>query len=105
MTGDNKNETCYGVIQQVDSLERTATVKWFNYSEEKLRFLNMEEMSIYSLSKHFQFTFLPGSTVIHKPAKPNKMGYVLNCSLEGYVTVRWLDGSVEDCCPQQLEVM
>lgn len=107
VVAEDKNDGYYGAVQHVNYLERTATVKWFTYSEEekKPRLVRTDETSVYDLSKHRKFSFRPGCIVKRKPTEPNKMGYVVDSRPEGHVTVHWIDGSEEDCYPQQIEVM
>ncbi|KAJ8922950.1 hypothetical protein NQ315_001496 [Exocentrus adspersus] len=116
----------YGVVQNVNYLERTACVspsfmgikktffvfayaqvKWFTYSENEKAptELTKNEMSVYDLKKHSKFVFRPGSIVKSKPAQDEKMGKVIDSCIEGYVKVQWLDGSEENCWPQDIELI
>ncbi|XP_049818002.1 (E3-independent) E2 ubiquitin-conjugating enzyme UBE2O isoform X2 [Aethina tumida] len=97
----------YGVIQSVDYLERTTTVKWFEYSKEMNQPMDVSitEMSVYDLKKHPKFAFRPGSIVKAKPTQPDKMGKVIDSCVEGYVKVMWLDHTLEDCWPQNIELI
>ncbi|XP_072403360.1 (E3-independent) E2 ubiquitin-conjugating enzyme UBE2O [Diabrotica undecimpunctata] len=97
----------YGVVQSVNYLERTASIKWFTYSEneKKPTELAITEMSVYDLVKHSKFVFRPRSIVKSKPAQDEKMGKVLDSCIEGYVKVQWLDGKEENCWPQDIELI
>ncbi|XP_056643108.1 (E3-independent) E2 ubiquitin-conjugating enzyme [Diorhabda sublineata] len=103
-TADNVN---YGVVQYVNSLERTANIKWFTYSdnEKKLTESSMNEMSVYDLKKHSKFVFRPRSIVKSKPTQNDKMGKVVDSCIEGYVKVQWIDGTEENCWPQDIELI
>ncbi|XP_018566113.1 (E3-independent) E2 ubiquitin-conjugating enzyme UBE2O [Anoplophora glabripennis] len=110
VTSDTIKGECtekYGVVQNVNYLERTACVKWFTYSEnEKLPTeLTKNEMSVYDLKKHSKFVFRPGSIVKSKPAQDDKMGKVIDSCIEGYVKVQWLDGNEDNCWPQDIELI
>nr|XP_023016652.1 probable ubiquitin-conjugating enzyme E2 23 [Leptinotarsa decemlineata] len=105
---DDKDESNkYGVVQNVNYLERTASIKWFSHSEteKKPEELAISEMSVYDLKKHAKFVFRPRSIVKSKPAQDEKMGKVIDSCIEGYVKVQWLDGSEENCWPQDIELI
>ncbi|VEN41567.1 unnamed protein product [Callosobruchus maculatus] len=65
----------------------------------------IKELSVYDLRKHSKFVFRPGSIVKAKPAQDEKMGKVIDSCIEGYVKVQWLDGSVENCWPTDIELI
>ncbi|KAF7284596.1 hypothetical protein GWI33_021878 [Rhynchophorus ferrugineus] len=100
------NDT-YGVVQHVNYIERTATVKWFIYLEndKKPQALNTEELSVYDLKKHSKFVFRPGSIVKSKPTQEGKMGKVVDSCVEGYIIVQWLKNKEEHCWPQDIELI
>ncbi|CAH1107433.1 unnamed protein product [Psylliodes chrysocephalus] len=103
---DSKPETdSYGVVQSVNYLERTASIKWFTYSETEKKPLELaiNEMSVYDLKKHSKFVFRPRSIVKSKAAEEEKTGIVIDSCIEGYVKVQWLDGTEENCWPQDIE--
>ncbi|KAJ8934016.1 hypothetical protein NQ314_013652 [Rhamnusium bicolor] len=97
----------YGVVQNVNYLERTASVKWFTYSENEKKPVDLlvNEMSVYDLKKHPKFIFRPGSIVKSKPAQDEKMGKVIDSCIEGHVKVQWLDSMEENCWPQNIELI
>ncbi|KAG5878407.1 hypothetical protein JTB14_029680 [Gonioctena quinquepunctata] len=97
----------YGVIQNVNYLERTACIKWFTYTENEKKpgLLAINEMSVYDLKKHSKFVFRPRSIVKSKPAQEEKMGKVIDSCIEGHVKVQWLNGSEEKCWPQDIELI
>lgn len=70
----------YGAVQQVNCLERTATVKWFKCDEKETKpeTVEVNEMSVYDLKKHSKYEFRPGIVVKRKPTEENKLGYVLD---------------------------
>ncbi|KAK4874199.1 hypothetical protein RN001_013559 [Aquatica leii] len=104
---EGKNEKQYGAIQHVNHLERTATVKWFTYSEgnEKPQLTSTNEMSVYDLKKHTKYAFRPGSIVKRSPVETEKLGIVLDSCPEGYVIVQWVSGLQENCWPHNLELI
>ncbi|XP_030746050.1 (E3-independent) E2 ubiquitin-conjugating enzyme UBE2O [Sitophilus oryzae] len=101
------DDSAYGVVQQVNYIERTATIKWFRYLEDdkKPEALSTEELSVYDLKKHSKFGFRPGSVVKSKPTQEGKMGKVIDSCIEGYVIVEWLDNKQENCWPQDIELI
>lgn len=62
-------------------------------------------MSVYDLKKHQLFAFRPGSVVKRKPTEANKLGYVIDSCPQGFVIVEWIDGCVENCYPQNIELI
>ncbi|KAK9888270.1 hypothetical protein WA026_000532 [Henosepilachna vigintioctopunctata] len=102
---DNSNK--YGVVQNVNYLERTGKVKWFTYNEteNKQEEISTEEMSVYDLKKHSKFLFKPSTIVRAKPLQEYKMGKVIDNCPQGYVIVKWIDGTEENCCPHNIEVI
>lgn len=78
--GEKSENSRYGAIQFVNYLERTATVKWFQYSENENKPIerNTEELSVYDLKKHQKYSFRPGSIVKSRGIEENKMGYVID---------------------------
>ncbi|CAG9854714.1 unnamed protein product [Phyllotreta striolata] len=104
---NNPGNGNYGVVQSVNYLERTASVKWFTHLEnvEQPAELAINEMSVYDLKKHSKFVFRPRSIVKSKPAQEDKMGKVIDSCIEGYVKVQWLDGTEENCWPQDIELI
>nr|CAI5826277.1 unnamed protein product [Callosobruchus analis] len=104
---NGENKFIHGVVQSVNYLERTACVKWFTYDENQKKPSNsvIKELSVYDLRKHSKFVFRPGSIVKAKPAQDEKMGKVIDSCIEGYVKVQWLDGSVENCWPTDIELI
>lgn len=82
-------------------------MKWFEYSEKENKqvYLETNEMSVYDLKKHPLFAFRPGSVVKSKPTQENKLGHVLDSCPQGYIIVQWIDGTQENCFPQNLEVI
>ncbi|XP_050297992.1 (E3-independent) E2 ubiquitin-conjugating enzyme UBE2O isoform X2 [Anthonomus grandis grandis] len=97
----------YGVVQKVDYIERTATIKWFNYlaKEKKPQYVNTEELSVYDLKKHAKFVFKPKSIVKGKAGQEGKIGSVVDSCIEGYVIVKWMGGAQENCWPQDIELI
>ncbi|KAL1494346.1 hypothetical protein ABEB36_009958 [Hypothenemus hampei] len=97
----------YGVVQKVDCMERTATIKWFSHSdkEEKPEALNIEEFSVYDLKKHSKFVYRPGSIVKSKSNQEGKMGKVVDSCIEGYVIVQWVGDKEENCWPLDIELI
>ncbi|XP_044758627.1 uncharacterized protein LOC123316554 [Coccinella septempunctata] len=97
----------YGVVQYANYSERIAMVKWFLYNEiEKTQTeLPSSEMSVYDLKKHPKFLFRPGSVVRAKPVQDYKMGKVIDSSPQGYILVKWIDGSEENCRPHDIEII
>ncbi|CAH1973777.1 unnamed protein product [Acanthoscelides obtectus] len=101
------DKTVHGVIQSVNYLERTACVKWFAYEENQKKPTKsvIKEHSVYELRKHSKFVFRPGSIVKAKPAQDEKMGKVIDSCVEGYVKVQWLNGTLENCWPTDIELI
>ncbi|CAG9767184.1 unnamed protein product [Ceutorhynchus assimilis] len=97
----------YGVVQLVDYLERTATVKWFSYSSEdkQAHCVSVEEVSVYDLKKHAKFVFRPGSIVRAISAEEERVGKIVDSCIEGFVIVQWLSKIQEKCWPQDIELM
>ncbi|KAL3273626.1 hypothetical protein HHI36_015058 [Cryptolaemus montrouzieri] len=104
---DKEDSSKYGVIQNVNYSERTASVKWFNYNEteKKQEELSTNEMSVYDLKKHAKFLFRPATVVRAEPSQEYKMGRVVDSHPQGYITVKWIDGSEENCCPQDIDII
>ncbi|CAH0564110.1 unnamed protein product [Brassicogethes aeneus] len=102
---EEKDSEKYGVVQRVNYLERTATIKWFTYSEALKKPIqkSMTEMSVYDLKKHSKFVFRPGIVVKSKPTESEKIGTVIDSCIEGHVKVQWLDKSTGNCWPQEIE--
>ncbi|XP_037945571.1 (E3-independent) E2 ubiquitin-conjugating enzyme isoform X2 [Teleopsis dalmanni] len=101
----------YGVIQSVDHYGRTARVKWFTtytYSEEpKPTYNGITEESVYDLKDHPDFQYRPGTIVTRVDNfdvanNTNAAGQIINTCQEGTVKVRWVDGSITSCWPQDL---
>ncbi|XP_066140426.1 (E3-independent) E2 ubiquitin-conjugating enzyme UBE2O [Euwallacea fornicatus] len=107
VNGDLDAMSKYGVVQKVYYMERTATIKWFVYSEteDKPQALDVEELSVYDLKKHSKFVFRPGSIVKAKPTQEGKIGKVIDSCVEGYVIVQWLESKLENCWPQHIELL
>uniref|UniRef100_A0AAR5QIV0 UBC core domain-containing protein n=1 Tax=Dendroctonus ponderosae TaxID=77166 RepID=A0AAR5QIV0_DENPD len=101
--GDGK----HGVIQRVDYMERTATVKWFQTSQagKPPLFINSEELSVYDLKKHFKYIYRPGSIVKANPSVDGKIGKVIDSCIDGYVIVEWQQGKLENCWPESIELL
>lgn len=100
----------YGVVQNVNYMERTAVIKWFTFDEKenKPTELRTEEMSVYDLKKHQKFIFRPGSivkTIQSRTASTSCIGIVIDSWPEGIIKVKWMDGTEESCLPQQIEVI
>lgn len=85
-------------------------MKWFrNYDKEGTKsepsYLHTSELSVYDLQKHQKYQFRPGSIVYPVQTSDSKMGNVLDSYPEGYVLVRWMDGSEIKCWPQDLMLL
>lgn len=96
----------YGVVQQVDSGQRIAKVKWFvmKIPQEHTPIpLEIEEISVYDLHKHSKYTFHPGSVVRLKPNTNDKLGSVIDGCIEGLVQVQWCDGISSQHWPHELQ--
>lgn len=97
----------YGVVQYANYAERIAMVKWFEYNEidKTPTELPSSEMSVYDLKKHSKFLFRPGMVVRAKPIQEYKMGKVIDSSPKGYIIVKWIDGTEENCGPHDIVII
>ena len=100
----------YGVIQSVDHLGRTCSVKWFRTyttgNEPQPLFVATTLEPVYDLKDHPDFKYRPGSIVI-RVANFNDMsdctgGQVLDNYTSGQVLVWWANNTTSACWPQDL---
>ena len=100
----------YGVIQSVDHLGRTCSVKWFRTyttgNEPQPLFVGTTLEPVYDLKDHPDFKYRPGSIVI-RVANFNDMsdctgGQVLDNYTSGQVLVWWANNTTSACWPQDL---
>lgn len=66
--------------------------------------IDVREVSVYDLKDHPDFQYRPGTVVIRiaNPSPDCTAGQVLDCSTDGLVKVRWVDGHTSMCWPQDL---
>jgi len=100
----------YGVIQSVDHLGRTCSVKWFRTyttgNDPQPLFVSTTLEPVYDLKDHPDFKYRPGSIVI-RVANFNDMsdctgGQVLDNYTSGQVLVWWANNTTSACWPQDL---
>ncbi|KAG1675351.1 (E3-independent) E2 ubiquitin-conjugating enzyme UBE2O [Nymphon striatum] len=110
----------YGVIQSVNFNARIAQVKWMQTqisspSDLVPQVVRTEEVSVYDLIEHPDFTFRAQTVVcriadlqsepqiIEEEFSP--AGQVISINLSGMVEIEWSNGKRSLCYPQELEVL
>ncbi|KAI1291790.1 (E3-independent) E2 ubiquitin-conjugating enzyme [Halotydeus destructor] len=103
----------YGVVQRTSSA-RTAFVKWFKLSNSSREpeFIRDEEVSVYDIKDHSEYSFRPGTCVIRIPDKESegddpaaRAGQVINLCTSGELLCCWVNGTKSQVYPHELYVI
>ncbi|OWF39374.1 Ubiquitin-conjugating enzyme E2 O [Mizuhopecten yessoensis] len=115
---DNNNGKCsnYGVVTSCDHLARTCMVRWMKTvdiakGEKPDEDVPVTEVSVYDIKDHTDFKFRPGHTVIRVAEPMNvtdntpAVGQVHRLDPQGSLHVRWPNGEITHCYPQELYIV
>ena len=104
----------YGVVQSCDAICRTAKVKWFSVAPDSQtpQFVSTEELSVYDIKDHPDFSFRSGVCVVKILAKnedicdpSSRVGQVIDLTSDGMLNCFWLNGQTSLVWPQQLFIV
>ncbi|XP_060073669.1 (E3-independent) E2 ubiquitin-conjugating enzyme-like [Ylistrum balloti] len=115
---ENNNGKCgnYGVVTSCDHLARTCMVRWMKTvdiakGERPDETVPTTEVSVYDIKDHSDFKFRPGHTVI-RVAEPSNVsdntpavGQVHRLDPHGSLHIRWPNGEITHCYPQELYIV
>ncbi|XP_033737834.1 (E3-independent) E2 ubiquitin-conjugating enzyme UBE2O-like [Pecten maximus] len=115
---DNNNGRCsnYGVVTSCDHLARTCMVRWMKTvdiakGEKPDEAVPTDEVSVYDIKDHSDFKFRPGHTVIRVAEPMNvtdntpAVGQVHRLDPQGSLHIRWPNGEITRCYPQELYIV
>ncbi|XP_069123248.1 (E3-independent) E2 ubiquitin-conjugating enzyme-like [Argopecten irradians] len=115
---DNNNgrSTNYGVVTSCDHLARTCMVRWMKTvdiakGEKPDESVVPDEVSVYDIKDHSDFKFRPGHTVIRVAEPMNvtdntpAVGQVHRLDTQGSLQIRWPNGEITSCYPQELYIV
>ncbi|XP_064618158.1 LOW QUALITY PROTEIN: (E3-independent) E2 ubiquitin-conjugating enzyme UBE2O-like [Liolophura sinensis] len=112
---DTGDSTEYGVVVKCDHAERTCLLKHMKAYEvgkatEPIEVKPASEVSVYDIKDHPYYKFRPGHVVIRvggfeaATGPLEAAGLVLESNPDGRITVKWPDGSISHCYPQELYI-
>ncbi|CAG5128168.1 unnamed protein product, partial [Candidula unifasciata] len=110
----------YGVVVKADHAERTCLVHWMKtYEVGKATAPTIVasncEVSVYDISDHPDYKFRPGQSIVrvggfeHLPTEPGTplqaVGQIFEMDANGHLVVKWADGSISQCYPQEVYII
>ncbi|XP_048248264.1 (E3-independent) E2 ubiquitin-conjugating enzyme-like [Haliotis rufescens] len=112
VTGGNQ----YGLVVSCDHRERTCLTQWMKpyevgKSNRPMEYGEQKEVSVYDIKDHPDYKFRPGHSVIRvggfedREQKLHAVGQVHRLDPGNGISVKWPDGSVSSCYPQELYIV
>ncbi|BFZ03274.1 hypothetical protein BsWGS_06312 [Bradybaena similaris] len=110
----------YGVVVKADHAERTCLVHWMKtYEVDKATAPTVVasncEVSVYDITDHPDYKFRPGQSIVrvggfeHLAAEPGvtlqAVGQIFEMDANGHLVVKWADGSISQCYPQEVYII
>lgn len=110
----------YGVLVKCDHRERTCLVHWFRAYQvgkatEPTVVEKNAEISVFDLKDHPDYKFRPSQSVVRVGGfenLPNELGtgiqavgQIFELDPNGHVVVKWTDGSITQCFPQEVFIV
>ncbi|GFN78191.1 ubiquitin-conjugating enzyme e2 o, partial [Plakobranchus ocellatus] len=110
----------YGVLVKADHRERTCLIHWFKAydvgkaSEPTVVERNVE-MSVYDIKDHPDYKFRPGQSVVRVGGFENlptdsgpasqAVGQIFELDPNGHLIIKWANGSISQCFPQEVFIV
>ncbi|RUS88951.1 hypothetical protein EGW08_003287 [Elysia chlorotica] len=110
----------YGVLVKADHRERTCLVHWFKAydvgkASEPTVVERYAEMSVYDIKDHPDYKFRPGQSVVRvggfenlpneSGASSQGVGQVFELDPNGHLVIKWADGRISQCFPQEVFIV
>ncbi|XP_050394975.2 (E3-independent) E2 ubiquitin-conjugating enzyme UBE2O [Patella vulgata] len=106
----------YGVVSDCDHKARTCHIKWVKpydvgKSKRPTVLTDVHEVSVYDIKDHPNYKFRPGHSVIRvggfedTEQKLEAVGQVYRLNSEGFLNIKWSNGNISECCPQELYIV
>ncbi|ESP03798.1 hypothetical protein LOTGIDRAFT_156359 [Lottia gigantea] len=110
---DTEGFNDYGVVVSCDHSARTCYIQWLRpyevgKSKRPTVLSDVHEVSVYDIKDHPHYKFRPGYSAIRvggfedTEQKLSAVGQVYRLNPSGSIQIKWADGTLSDCFPQEL---